>query len=1274
MRRTVPICLLALLPLTAFAQQDDRSYLTAFLEDNLSSVGRQVVITGFAGALSSQATIQQMTLADSEGIWLTLTDVALDWNRAALFSGNLSVNTLTAGTITVARKPVIDPNALPSPEATPFVLPDLPISIDIGKIAADKIILGDALLGQPVEGSLEASLVLSGGEGQAKLTLKRTDGPNSQIDLAASYANATSNLVLDLTANEDAGGIAATMLGLPGAPSVLLRIEGTGPIDDYTANIALQTAGEDRLAGTVILQGSDNGTQRFDADLSGNLAPLFVPQYAAFFGDAIALQASGTRGADGRLTLPAFSLQTKAMALNGSVALTADGLPETVDVKGTIALPDGAPVLLPLTTAQETRIDRADLLVQFDAAKGPDWNGAFTIDALDRPDVKIAQLTLTGKGRIARDAKGQTFDANFTYGATGLAPTNPALATALGDAITGTLRMDYATGDGALTLPFIALNGDAYGLTGALKIAGLDTGLTVSGSSTLRADDLSRFAAVVGQPIGGAGNITAQGSGSLLGGIFDVLAEVNGTDLRVGIAEADNLLRGPTQMSLSVKRDETGTTLRNLALRATTLNITANGTVATAGSDITAKLDFTDLSVLGGPYAGALQADAQFTGTPDAGHITLKGTGTALAMGRPQVDNLLRGTSQLDVDATLTAGTVDLKRATVTAANLIATLTGRIAAAGSDVKADLRFPDLSALGRTYRGALTANATFVGTPTTAQIAVKGQGTGLAVGQAEADRLLKGTSTLSADLAIKDGVIVLNRAQIANPQVTATAKGTVAGATTDLNLDARLTNLALLLPDFPGAASLAGKVAQNAQGYVLDLKGQGPGQINATVKGTVSPSFARADLALKGSAQAGLINAFIDPTNIAGGITFDMRLSGPLQPSSLSGRASLIDGRIAGPDLPFALTGVNATADLSSGRADIAMDSSISTGGKLGLRGTVGLAAPNNADLTATLQRFVLRDPDLFQTRGNGTLTIQGPLAGGAQIAGRIALIETEVRVPSSGFSGSGAIADLQHINEPAPVRQTRIYAGLLGQNGTASGNGSSTAYGLDLEIAAPNRMFIRGRGLDAELGGSLRLQGSTANIIPVGAFELIRGRLDILGKRLDLSQALLKLEGDFVPYVFILASNESDDIVSSVQIDGRVDDPKVSFTSNPQLPEEEVLSRLLFGRGLQTLSALQAAQLAGAVATLAGRGGEGIVSRLRKGFGLDDLDLSTGADGTTTVKAGKYLSRNLYTQVEVGQDGKSEISLNLDVTKNITVKGTVGSDGQTGLGIFLEKDY
>jgi translocation and assembly module TamB len=145
-------------------------------------------------------------------------------------------------------------------------------------------------------------------------------------------------------------------------------------------------------------------------------------------------------------------------------------------------------------------------------------------------------------------------------------------------------------------------------------------------------------------------------------------------------------------------------------------------------------------------------------------------------------------------------------------------------------------------------------------------------------------------------------------------------------------------------------------------------------------------------------------------------------------------------------------------------------------------------------------------------------------------------------------------------------------------------------------------------------------------------------------------------------------------VSFVRIRGRIDTPEVEFASVPELPEEEVLSRLLFGRGIDKMSAFQAAQLAGAVATLAGRGGAGIVSRLRTGLGLDNLDIATGDDGTTSLTAGKYLSRNLYTEIEVDEGGRSEISLNLDISPSLTVRGRVDSDGDNGLGLFFERDY
>ena len=142
----------------------------------------------------------------------------------------------------------------------------------------------------------------------------------------------------------------------------------------------------------------------------------------------------------------------------------------------------------------------------------------------------------------------------------------------------------------------------------------------------------------------------------------------------------------------------------------------------------------------------------------------------------------------------------------------------------------------------------------------------------------------------------------------------------------------------------------------------------------------------------------------------------------------------------------------------------------------------------------------------------------------------------------------------------------------------------------------------------------------------------------------------------------------------IVIEGLASDMRISFTSEPELPEEEIVSQLLLGRGLDKISPFQAAQLASAIATLAGRGGDGIVGRLRGAIGLSDLDVTSTEDGNTQLRAGTYLSDNVYSEVTADSEGRREINLNLDVSPTVTLKGGVGSDGGTGLGIFFEKDY
>jgi translocation and assembly module TamB len=345
------LCLLAaatLTPLPAQAQSDDRDFVTRFLEDSLSGENRNVTITGFQGALSSRATIEEMTISDAEGVWLTLRGAVLDWNRSALLRGRVSITELSAEEVIIARPPVAEEDPLPSAEAPGFALPELPVSVNVAALRVERLELGEPLIGEEAVFAVDGSLSLDGGDGEAALEIVRTDGPEARFVLAAEYSNETEALSIALEVVEGEDGIAARLIGLPGNPELSLTVDGEGTLDDFAADISLITDGVERLAGVVRLIG-DEDAQRFSVDLSGDIAPLFAPDYAEFFGDRIALVTEGARYADGRLELSALDLTARAIELSGDLVIGADNLPRRIDLTGRIASPEGTPVLLPLT-------------------------------------------------------------------------------------------------------------------------------------------------------------------------------------------------------------------------------------------------------------------------------------------------------------------------------------------------------------------------------------------------------------------------------------------------------------------------------------------------------------------------------------------------------------------------------------------------------------------------------------------------------------------------------------------------------------------------------------------------------------------------------------------------------------------------------------------------------------------------------------------------------------------------------------------------------------
>ncbi|WP_294610919.1 translocation/assembly module TamB domain-containing protein [uncultured Roseovarius sp.] len=1229
-------------PLLAQSADEDRGYLQALIEDNLSGAGRKVRITGFAGALSSQATLEELSIADDVGIWLTLRDVTLDWTRSALLAGRVEVNRLSAGEIDMPRLPNTKEDLNPEmAEATPFALPDLPVSVNIGEISVETVTLGAPILGQKTELRLTGGLRLGSGEGEAQLDVTRLD-ERGALTLAAAYVNATEVLALDLKLREDEGGIASTLLNLPDSPSIALGITGEAPLSDFTADISLASAGEPRLDGTVTI-GADGPPEAparaFTAALAGDLTPLMAAEYRSFFGTDSQLVLQGMRQAGGALEISDFNLAAAQLQLAGSLALDAAGWPTAFALSGQLG--DGAtPVRLPLS-GPPTEILSALIEARFDAARGDRWRANVTLSGLDQPGIAISEASLSGRGAIRRNAP-RGVSALTEFAVRGLALDDPALARAAGDALSGHATLNWTEGK-PLDLLGLRIRGGDVWLAGHGRIDNLADGFPVSGEIRLEAPDLSRFAALAGQDIAGHASATLSGSGSLLGGDFDIELGAETRDLALGMAQLDPLLTSAGRLDLSAKRDTTGTDLRRLLINNNVLNATATGRLSGESGALTLAARLSDLALADDRLNGRAEASVNL-GWQTGGDVTLTGLEAAL-MG-----------AQINATGRLTPDAPGLP------------VSGNLKAQISDLS---QFSALT--GQRLRGKAT--FTLAGTAKvqdqTFDITTALDGEDIATGIAEIDRLIAGRLSLAAKAARTPERIEIANLSAETQQFSLNATGE--GGDSPVNFTARLANLGLFAPDFSGPVSARGSarlIGRDARQIALDLGADGPGGTTAQLTGDIFDHGQRLDLAARGALPLALVNGMIRPNALLGTARYDLRVNGAPELGAVSGSFTTSDTRIALPGTGLGIDNLSGTITLANQRAETDFTAQMRDGGVIRAQGPIALTPGFNGELNVDLAGLVLSDREIYATTVNGNISLAGPMTGGAVIGGVLNLDETNIRIPSGLGANSVALPDLRHINEPAEVRATRQRAGLI----AVETSGGTRPFGLNLSINAPSRIFVRGRGLDAELGGRLRLAGTTDAVEPVGVFQLIRGRLDILGKRLELTEGLVNMQGALDPFIRFVAETTAEDVSVMIVVEGLASAPEISFTSEPDLPEEEVVARLLFGRGLESISPFQAAQLASAVATLSGRSNLDVVGKLRGAVGLSDLDVTQTEEGDTEVSAGAYISDKIYSEVTADSTGRQQINLNLDITNSITLKGGASNDGSTGIGVFFEKDY
>jgi translocation and assembly module TamB len=405
----------------------------------------------------------------------------------------------------------------------------------------------------------------------------------------------------------------------------------------------------------------------------------------------------------------------------------------------------------------------------------------------------------------------------------------------------------------------------------------------------------------------------------------------------------------------------------------------------------------------------------------------------------------------------------------------------------------------------------------------------------------------------------------------------------------------------------------------------------------------------DLHATGTVELATLNPILaaNGREVRGRVTLGAAIAGTPTAPRVAGTLRVADGDVQDFVLGAHLRDIEGVIQANGDSINVTSFTARAGKGTLSASGTVGVAAPMPVALTLTARNATPLASDRLTAVLNADLSVRGDALGRLEVAGAVRIAQADIRIPDKM---PAQVAVLQ-VRRPGQKPPPAAAAGPV--------------IGLAVTLSAPGRIFVRGRGLNAELAGDLHIGGTSVAPQPNGAFTLVRGQFSLAGTTLDFTQGKVGFDGSgrLDPTLDFLATSSNGTITANLAITGYASAPKITLSSTPQLPQDEVLSWLLFHQASGSLSPFQLVEIAQALAQISGvEGGAGPLDALRSRLGLDQLSLGTGANGTgTAVQAGRYVARGVYVGAKQSTSGNgTQATVQVDLAKGLKLEATAGT--------------
>lgn len=424
-------------------------------------------------------------------------------------------------------------------------------------------------------------------------------------------------------------------------------------------------------------------------------------------------------------------------------------------------------------------------------------------------------------------------------------------------------------------------------------------------------------------------------------------------------------------------------------------------------------------------------------------------------------------------------------------------------------------------------------------------------------------------------------------------------------------------------FKGAALLQGNLMQAALDTKLrNKRGSLKGELN--VRDPVGAKSLRGYLTLRDFSLDRLSGVGDGFNELTGRANADLRLSGSLHRPLLDGKLAVLGsaeprydiGRLNKFDLVLNASGTNGTLDGNIGV----------NGGSLKVHGLMDWSEGAFGKINFSADEL----PLFLMGYGSCFANINAEAAFGEQnsIRGTVVIPKARILVNGLGENGTVPSQDEVIIGENGGeelLKEVRRRNGLQDEN-----------LSVDLSLDLGSDVKVEAMGLKTDLQGGINFKKSLQqkDIRAEGIVSSVNGRAELYGHRFLLTYAQSVFDGNIADpkinaEVIADPSGIEDEVEAGVRVSGRARDPEIVLFSKPAMSQNEILSYLLYGHGLDKntndpdSSSMQLLTALGLGTTT------GIVNSVAGALGVNGLQFgSSGSGQQTQIGVQTYLTNNI----------------------------------------------